>query len=255
MTLQLGQVPTVVISSASVAKEALQKNDISLSSRKTSDAVRALNHHQSSIVWLPADAQWRNLRKICNSQVFSNSRLKTSQNLRRHKLKDLISYIQKCRESGMAVDIGQAAFTTTLNLLSNTFFSVDLGDPNSEFACEFKKVVRGVVDEIGKPNFADYFPLLRKMDPQGIRRRMSILLGKMVGLFNAMINQRLQGKRPSESMQGNDVLDALLGINQEKLEEIEQSKIPNLLLVPSFPPSPKFISSNHFCAPLPIHKP
>lgn len=227
MSLQLGQVPTVVISSAVVAKEALQKNDISFSSRTVGDAVCALSHHQSSIIWLPAAAQWRNLRKICNSHVFSNSRLESSQNLRRDKVKDLISHVQKCSESGMTVDIGQAAFTTTSNLLSNTFFSVDLGDPTSEFAREFKGVVRGVVDEIGKPNFADYFPLLRNMDPQGIRRRMSIHFGKMLGLFNDMINQRLQGKRPSE---GNDVLDALMGINQEKSEEIEQSNIPHLLV-------------------------
>jgi len=238
MTLQLGQVPTVVISSAVVAKEALQKNDISFSSRTVSDAVRALNHHQNSVVWLPAVAQWRNLRKICNSQVFSNSRLENSQNLRRHKLKDLISYVQTCSESGTAVDIGQAAFTTTLNLLSNTFFSVDLGDPISEFAREFKEVVRAILHEGGKPNFADYFPLLRKVDPQGIRRQMSIHFGKMVGIFNTMINQRLQGQRQSESMQGNDVLDVLLGINQDKPAEIEQSKIPDLLVVPPLPPSP-----------------
>uniref|UniRef100_A0A7C9D8E2 Uncharacterized protein n=1 Tax=Opuntia streptacantha TaxID=393608 RepID=A0A7C9D8E2_OPUST len=55
--------------------------------------------------------------------------------------------------------------------------------------------------------------------------------GKMLDLFNTIIAKRLQGKRPSTSEQGNDVLDALLGLNQEKTEEIDPSKLPHLLLV------------------------
>lgn len=129
------------------------------------------------------------------------------------------------------MDIGQAAFTTTLNLLSSTFFSVDLGDPSSGSDLEFTDIVRDMLDEVGKTNLADYFPLLRKMDPQGIRRRVSVNLSKMVDLFNTMINQRLQSKWSSDSMQGNDVLGAILGNNHEKTEEIEPSNIPDLLVV------------------------
>ena len=37
-------------------------------------------------------------------------------------------------QSSEAVDIERAAFKTTLNLLSNTIFSVDLANPNSDTA-------------------------------------------------------------------------------------------------------------------------
>uniref|UniRef100_A0A803LQW7 Retroviral polymerase SH3-like domain-containing protein n=1 Tax=Chenopodium quinoa TaxID=63459 RepID=A0A803LQW7_CHEQI len=233
MMLQLGQVPTVIISSAAVAKEALQKNDVCFSSRHILDAVRALKHHENSVAWLPAgsaSSEWRNLRKICNSHVFSASRLGASQSLRRNKINDLIFYVEKSSDDGTAVNIGQAAFTTTLNLLSNTFFSVDMGDPNSEIAREFRETIRGLMEEVGKPNFADYFPFLQKIDLQGIRQRTSVHFGKLIDFFKIMINQRLQGERPSGSIEGNDVLDALLGINHEKNEKIELSIIPYLLL-------------------------
>ncbi|KAL2902394.1 Geraniol 8-hydroxylase [Bienertia sinuspersici] len=230
MTLQFGSVPTVVISSAPMAKEALQRNDLSLSSRMVIDAVSALNHHENSVVWLPYSPKWRKLRKICTSQVFATSRLDASQSLRKSKVQDMVSYVKKCSEADVAVDIWQAAFTTTLNLLSSTFFSVDLGDPTSEKSHDFKEIVRGMMEEGGKPNFADYLPFLKKIDPQGIRRRMSVHFRKMIDVFNSMIDQRLQGKGPSNSVQINDVLDALLGINQEKKEDIEPSTIPDLLL-------------------------
>nr|QNN89146.1 cytochrome P450 [Achyranthes bidentata] len=231
MMLKLGQVNTVIISSAAVAKEALQKNDLSFSTRHVVDAIRALNHHENSIAWLPASPEWRNLRKICNSQVFSISRLDSSQALRRNKVNDLITYVEKCCEDGIAVEIGQAAFNTTLNLLSSTFFSVDLGTPTSDFARELRENIRAIMMEVGKPNLADHFPILKKLDPQGIRRRMDVLFGNVISLFKILIEERLQRNRPLGSIPDQDVLDALLDISQDKNEEMfEPSKIPHLLL-------------------------
>lgn len=235
MMLQLGQVPTVVISSAAVAKEAHQKNDQSLANRYVVDAIRALNHHQYSIGWLPAtSSEWRNLRKVCNSLVFSPSKLDETQSLRRDKINDLLTFVERSSsKGGKAVDIGQVAFTTSLNLLSSAFFSMDLGDPSSEYACQLRETIRSLLEEVGKPNFADHFPILQKIDPQGIRRRATVLSKKVMDLLKIIIDQRLQGKRPSSSIQGYDVLDALLGISHhDKNQELmEPSKIPHLLLV------------------------
>uniref|UniRef100_A0A803M8S6 Cytochrome P450 n=2 Tax=Chenopodium quinoa TaxID=63459 RepID=A0A803M8S6_CHEQI len=231
MTLQLGQVTTVIVSSAAMAKEVLQKNDLHLSNRPVIDAVRALDHHHNSIIWMSLSPLWRNLRKITNSEVFSAHKLDRSQGLRREKVRDLLNYVRKQSEAGLTVDIGQVAFTTSLNLLSNSFFSMDLGDPKSENACNFRDTTRGIMEELGKPNFADYFPILKKIDPQGIRRRTSLHFGKLIDFFNIIIDQRLQGKRlPGSTIQGNDVLDTLLGISQEKSEELPLSTIPHLLM-------------------------
>lgn len=156
-------------------------------------------------------------------------------------MKDLTPCVEKSTEADVAVDIGQAAFTTTLNLLASTFFSVDLGDHSSEFAHEFRKTTSNMIEELGKPNITDYFPILQKIDTQGIRRRTSFHFGKIMGLFKTMIDQQLQRKMPSGSIPGNDVSDSLLGINQEKTEEIGSSKIPNLLLVCHLLFFPKFL--------------
>ncbi|KAL2901990.1 Geraniol 8-hydroxylase [Bienertia sinuspersici] len=200
------------------------------SARENSGYNSALNHHESSIVWLPAGSQWRKLRIICNLLVFFASRLDGSQSLRRNKINDLLSYVKQSSKDGVAVDIGQAAFTTSLNLLSNTFFSVDFGDPNSEFARDLRETIRSMLEEVGKPNLADFFPILQKIDPQGIRRRTRVFFGKVIGVFKIMIDQRLQGHRPASSINGNDILDALLATDHEKDKEIETSEIPDLLL-------------------------
>jgi hypothetical protein len=84
-------------------------------------------------------------------------------------VQELLAETHQSNVINEAVDIGRAAFNTTLNLLSNPIFLVDLADPNSDTTQEFKKIVWNVMKEAGKPNLADYFPVLKKIDPHGVR--------------------------------------------------------------------------------------
>lgn len=103
--------------------------------------------------------------------IFSSvAKLDANQNQRREKVKDLIAYAEKCCQEGVAFDVGRAAFTTSLNMLSNTFFSVDLADLSQDSAKELNDLVVSMAVEAGKPNLVDYFPVLAKIDPQGIVR-------------------------------------------------------------------------------------
>ncbi|KAA8520545.1 hypothetical protein F0562_014801 [Nyssa sinensis] len=180
------------------------------------DAAHAHDHHKVSIVWLPVSAQWRNLRKICREQLFALQRLDAGQGLRQKKVQELLDYVHERCKKGQAVDIGRAAFTTSLNLLSNTIFSIDMAHYRSSSSQEFKELVWAVLEQGGKPNLADYFPFLKLIDLQGKRRKQKILFGKLVSMFDKIVNQRLQSRASSETstplMINNDVLEALLNI-------------------------------------------
>ncbi|XP_058069880.1 geraniol 8-hydroxylase-like [Magnolia sinica] len=227
MTLRLGRVLTVIASSADMAKEVLQKNDQALSGRTVVDAVRAQNYHESTMGWQPANSNWRKLRMMYNTQMFTAQRLDANQALRRQKVQELIAHMRQSCLGGQVVDIGRAAFVTTLNLLSNSIFSVDLVNPSSESVQEFKDAVHGIMEEAGKPNLSDYFPLLRPLDPLGIRRRMTAHFKKLYQIFDKMIDERLQFRASSESPRMNDFLDVLLDQSHEN--ELSRSDINALL--------------------------
>ncbi|KAI3967195.1 hypothetical protein MKX01_042780, partial [Papaver californicum] len=212
MSLKLGSITTVVISSSTIAKEILQKHDQSISSRIVLDAVKIRDHHKTSMIWLPVSPQWRNLRKLANSLIFTTQKLDSDQHLRQQKLNDLISHVHGCARSGSVVDIGQVAYTTALNLLSNTFFSVDLADYSSDFDSTFETAIRGVMTEVGKPNFSDYFPILRFMDLQGYKRRMKNHFGVLHEIFDRIIDQKLLLSQSAETKSGTsrDMLDMIL---------------------------------------------
>ncbi|GKU95407.1 hypothetical protein SLEP1_g8771 [Rubroshorea leprosula] len=146
------------------------------------------------------------------------------------KIQQLVDTIQESSRLGEVVDIGQAAFSVTLNLLSNTLFSVDLADSNSQIAREFKKTVHAIMEGAGKPNLADYFPVLRKIDPQGIRRRMAIDLGKLFELFDRIYDERVQLRKVEGFATTNDVLDTLIDIIQDKTEKLDERQTMHLFL-------------------------
>ncbi|PHU21144.1 Geraniol 8-hydroxylase [Capsicum chinense] len=229
MSLKLGQVTTVVISSSTMAKQVLKYQDQDFSGRFAPDAVQVHNYCKFSVGWLPICPRWRKIRRIMSTYIFSCNRLDANQHLRSQKTKELIAYCDKCSQEGKVVDIGQAAFKTSLNLMSNTLFSKDLADPFSDSKVELKEVIWGILTEMGKPNLVDFFPILKMIDLQGIRRRTTIQVGKLFRLFDALINERLEEKK-RRSYEKRDVLETLLNISEDNPEEIDHDHIKSMFL-------------------------
>ncbi|KAL0428978.1 UNVERIFIED_CONTAM: cytochrome [Sesamum radiatum] len=229
MRLKLGTITTVVVSSPEIARIVLQKYDQVFSSRHQVDAIRALDHQKHSVVWLPVDSHWRKLRKLCRENMFSVQRLDRSQGLRREKLRSLRDYVKECSVNGEAVNIGRVEFTTSLNLMSASLFSMEFATLGSaDSSEEFRDIVLGIMSLIGKPNLADYFPILRLVDPHGIFRDNTSYFKKCFAIFDEIIRQRLQNS--DTSMPKNDMLEALLQINQKNESELSFYDIKHLLL-------------------------
>ncbi|KAK4347858.1 hypothetical protein RND71_034197 [Anisodus tanguticus] len=167
MNMKLGQINTVVISSSVLAREVMQKRDLSFSSRCVPDALHACNHHDFSVIWLPVNgSRWRTLRKIMNSHIFSDSA---------------------------------------------------------------KELIWNIMVEVGKPNLVDFFPFLKMIDPQGIRRRATDYVTKILDLMSGLIDERLKERKLGKHADV-DVLDALLNISQDSPEEIDKNQIEQLCL-------------------------
>lgn len=86
MSLKLGRVATVVISSAPMAREILQIHDVSFSNRAVPDSNTAFHHDKIGMPWIPVSPPWRNLRRICNLHLFASKTLDSNQNLRQQKI-------------------------------------------------------------------------------------------------------------------------------------------------------------------------
>ncbi|KAL2896664.1 Cytochrome P450 76AD1 [Bienertia sinuspersici] len=133
---------------------------------------------------------------------------------------------KECAQKGQAVDIGKAAFTTSLNLLSKLFFSKELANHKSHSSQELKELIWNIMEDIGKPNYADYFPILGCIDPLGIRRRLACSFDKLIAVFQKIISQRLP--HDSSKRTTDDVLDVLLDLYKQN--ELTMAEINHLLV-------------------------
>ena len=230
MSLKQGQVTTIVMSSADMAKQVLQTHDQSFSNRSVPDSVSALNHKDYSMTFMPISPSWRSLKRICNDQLFANKALDAGQDLRRKKVQELLMDINHSCLKCEAVEIGSMAFKTAINSLSNTIFSVDLVHSTGTVG-EFKDLVAKIMEEAGTPNLADCFPILKMFDPQGIRRRTASYAQKVMDMFRCLIDQRLNAREGRSFDTMNDMLDTLLNISQESSQEMNKLKIEHLCLV------------------------
>lgn len=162
--------------------------------------------------------------------MFTTQRLDAKIDLRRQKVEELLAHVRENCLLQQAVDVGQIAFSTTLNLVSNTVFSVDLIDFKSKSAQEFKDVVWKILEDAGRPNLAGYFPLLKWVDPLGARRRMEAHFRKMHAIFDRLIDQRLQWRSQNDYARRNDFLDAILSQYRESGAEFERYEIKALFM-------------------------
>lgn len=129
------------------------------------------------------------------------------------------------------MNIGGAAFTTVMNILSNFMFSMDFAQHDSASAQEFQEAVWTLLEIVGKPNLADFFPILQPLDPQGLYGRANGYLEKLLTIVNRIIDQRLQ-TRSSSSSTNNDVLDSLLNIiNLKDESEFSRNDMAHLFVV------------------------
>ncbi|KAK7308404.1 hypothetical protein VNO77_42008 [Canavalia gladiata] len=229
MSLKLGQVTTVVMSSAEMAKGVLQTHDQFMSNRKIPNAMAGANHDQYSLPFIPISHRWRHLRKICNGLLFSNKNLDATKELRRRKVLELSSDIHRSNSKGEAVDIGRLAFKTTINLLSNSVYSEDLIH-SSDKAGEFKELVASIMKEVGRPNLADCFPVLKVVDPHGIRRRTGSYFWKLLTIFKGLVDRRLKLRKDNGYCTKNDMLDAMLDNAEDNNQEMHKDKIERLSL-------------------------
>ncbi|KAF7065784.1 hypothetical protein CFC21_071856 [Triticum aestivum] len=219
MSLKLGTTTAIVASSASGARDILQKYDHLLAARSITDAGRALGNHERSIVWLPCTSPlWKRLRAVCTNHLFSARGLDATRAVREVKVRELVGSL-RAHHAGETVDVGRVVFSGVLNLVSNVLFSEDVADMSSDRAQELEVLIRGMVEEFTKPNLSDLFPVLSALDLQGRRRRTTQYLRRFNDFFDPIIGRRMkyEGERKDDFL---DVLLQLHSVDQLSLEAL-----------------------------------
>ncbi|XP_076911476.1 geraniol 8-hydroxylase-like [Bidens hawaiensis] len=165
MTIRVGSITSVVASTPNAAREILQRNDEACYGRIISDAVTALANHDTAVLWIPANDDWRTIRKALNTYLTHQHKLDTLRDLRQNVMEGMLDFLNKSGRKKAHVDIGKLAFAVALNQMSNTCVSQNVTSYESDDIGGFKTAVKTLMEEDGKFNITDIFPMLEAIGP------------------------------------------------------------------------------------------
>ena len=215
--LRLGNKVGIVVSSPSMARQVLKDQDVTFANRDITEAGRAATYGGSDIAWCSYGPEWRMLRKVCALKLLSNITLDSFYMLRRKHVRETAGYLYS--RVGSPVNIEEQMFLTMLNLITNMLWggTVKEEEEGARLGADFREVVLGMTELLGKPNISDFYPGLARFDLQGIRKKMDGLARRFDRIFDVMIDQRLKidkegGSRGSDS---KDFLQFLLKLKDE----------------------------------------
>ena len=95
MSLRLGCLPALVISSAGMAKEALKAHDLEFSSRPSLLGTQKMSYNGLDLSVAPYGEYWREMRKICVVHLFSSKRALSFRSIREDEVSRMIEKISK----------------------------------------------------------------------------------------------------------------------------------------------------------------
>ncbi|CAN6438960.1 unnamed protein product [Victoria cruziana] len=215
MTLRLGCMRTVVVSSSAAAREMFKVHDSSLAGRTLYEAMKVdvAEKNHGSIITAQYGASWRLLRRLCSREFFTNSKLNAMKTIRNNCMDDMVGFIRDESDRGKKdVEVAKFVFFMNFNLLGNLMFSRNLVNPKSKIGNEFYGHAAKIMELVAEPNLADFLPIFKHFDLQRIRRRMHYYTQKAFEITAGFTRERIQaGKSKEEREKGNDdFLDVLL---------------------------------------------
>lgn len=167
MYLKLGELDTIVVSSAEAAAEVTKAHDLHFAGRPDSVAMKIVTYGMKDIVFAPYGDYWRQMRKICVMELLSVKRVHSFRSVREEEVAKLVAAIRSAAAAGTLVDLTKMVATFTSNMMSSAAFGRRCTDRE-----EFLAVVNQVKEVVLGLDLADFFPSLGFLATlSGIRRK------------------------------------------------------------------------------------
>ncbi|KAK6152338.1 hypothetical protein DH2020_014973 [Rehmannia glutinosa] len=217
MTLHLGSMTTVVISSRDAARVMFKQHDTVLAGRKIYESMKGEIGNEGSLITAQYGHHWRTLRRLCTAEFFAAGPIDSMRGVREKCVDRMVKYISDAAAAASGgvggVDVGRFFFLMAFNLIGNLIFSKDLLDPRSERGARFFYHAGKTMEYAGKPNVADFLPGLKWVDPQGIRRKTQFHVKRAFDVAGEFLKERMREMENGsgfEKKDRKDYLDVLL---------------------------------------------
>ncbi|XP_019150772.1 PREDICTED: premnaspirodiene oxygenase-like [Ipomoea nil] len=210
MHLQLGEVPAVVVSSAEVAKLFLKTHDLDFASRPRVLAGDGVFYDRSDIVFCPYGEYWRQMRKVCMTELLSARTVRSFSYIREDESHRLLDRVRSSSGAGRPINIVDEVTTFMTSIITRAAFGKI---PNRTE--ELVKVVNEIMILASSFRVADAFPswkILHFLTGQNsrmvkVRKETDEIMGDIIKEHR---NNLSSGKTGSGESGSEDIVDVLI---------------------------------------------
>ncbi|GAB4825597.1 hypothetical protein Ancab_008470 [Ancistrocladus abbreviatus] len=210
MFLQLGSVPTVIISSAATAKEAMKTHDQATASRPELYSPKYLLFDCEDVGFSPYGPHWKFLRRICVYELLSATRVQSYEVSRKEEVSRLVQRIEaSCHD---LINLTKFLRLYVYDVLCRAVLGRNFSEGGFD---EFTGLLLEFQEGFGASNFRDYFPKLEFLDVLvGHKSKLQKIFWRMDNFLNDIINERQNSnKRNSKE---KDFVGVLLDIHKDE---------------------------------------
>ncbi|KAD6119239.1 hypothetical protein E3N88_10510 [Mikania micrantha] len=221
MSLRLGHVQTVIISSAEMAKQVLKNNDLIFCSRPVSTGQQKLSYGSKDIALSPYSEYWRDMRKTCTLHLFSTKQVNAFRPVREEEVFDMIDSIKTRFANKHVVNLSELLMILTSNMISRMAFGKRSSDYNDE---KQMTGVHGLLLQceamLGCFLYRDHFLFMGWLDIlNGSMARLEKNFKDVDEFFQKLIDEHVNSNKPNDMQE--DMVDILLKLKQESDSTVE----------------------------------
>ncbi|KAM7250344.1 hypothetical protein ACFE04_022227 [Oxalis oulophora] len=211
MSLQLGEVTVIVISSPELAKEILKTHDLNFCQRPRVPSLELLSYNYTDIAFAPYGGYWRQLRKISTLELLSAKRVHYFKQIREDLVSDLIKSILS-QAGGESINLSKMIFSLMFTITSRSAFGMDFEEQDEFLAIAKRFLVVGAGF-----NLADFFPSVKFLPLiSGVSSETKILHEEADKVLQKIIRKHMakEAVNGGGKDQGEDIVDVLLNIRE-----------------------------------------
>ncbi|KAE8648696.1 cytochrome P450 71B37 [Cucumis sativus] len=219
MLLKFGSVPTVIISSAKIAKELFKCHDLASCSRPRLAATAKYSYNFLDLIFSSYDDHWRELRKIYISELFSPKRVQSFQHIREEEVNQLVNSISQSSSSSTLFDFTVKSYSLTSNILTRIAFGKSIRGSESELDDgNVEGVIQRASAAIGCFSASDFFPSFGWIIDRltGVHGRLEKNFEELDAFLEHVIEDRINFRTVCQKEE--NILDVLLRMERDCYE-------------------------------------
>ncbi|GMH01230.1 hypothetical protein Nepgr_003069 [Nepenthes gracilis] len=216
--LQLGEVPTVVVSSAAMAKQVMKTYDLPFSSRPQLFSAKWLFYGSTDIVFSPYGSYWRHIRKICILELLSTKRVESFGFARAEEVSRLIHRIE-VDSSPRIVNLSEKLRLYANDVLCRVVLGRNFSEGGDYNRHGFQSMLEDYQELLGGFSVGDFFPSMEFIHTiTGHKSRLKKTFQRFDKFFDELIEERLDPGR--NKTREKDLLDVLLDVHKDGSSEM-----------------------------------